>query len=404
LGFFNILHKDKNTSARSGLITTSRGVIKTPVFMPVGTKATVKAITQQQLYDMGCEIILGNLYHLYLAPGIDIIKKAGGLHDFMSWNKNILTDSGGFQVFSLDKIRKITDEGVEFKSIIDGSMHFFTPGNVIRMQADLGSDIIMVLDECIPFTDDLSYTKKAAERTLDWAVISIRERDRLNDIRQNTSNEHERDTAAGRPGQEIPAGNTAGLNKLHVFGIIQGGFIKQTRKLCAESISSMDFDGIAVGGLSVGENREITMDMLGYTSEFTDRSKPFYFMGLGDPLGIIDAINYGVDMFDCVMPTRISRMGSAFTSTGKINIKNKKFSDDFTPLDLNCGCYTCKNFSKAYLKHIYKSKEILSAILLTIHNLTFIFDLVQDSRTAISKDRFEQFRQSFKSKYLMNKI
>jgi len=353
---------------------------------------------------MGCEIILGNLYHLYLAPGIEIIKKAGGLHDFMSWNKNILTDSGGFQVFSLNKIRKITDEGVEFKSIIDGSMHFFTPGNVIRMQADLGSDIIMVLDECIPFTDDLSYTKKAAERTLDWAGISIRERDRLNDIRQNTSNEHERDTAAGRPGQEIPADNTAGLNKLHVFGIIQGGFIKQTRKLCAESISSMDFDGIAVGGLSVGENREITMDMLGYTSEFTDRSKPFYFMGLGDPLGIIDAINYGVDMFDCVMPTRISRMGSAFTSTGKINIKNKKFSDDFTPLDLNCGCYTCKNFSKAYLKHIYKSKEILSAILLTIHNLTFIFDLVQDSRTAISKDRFEQFRQSFKSKYLMNKI
>ena len=180
MNFFNILHKDKNSSARTGQITTSRGVIKTPVFMPVGTKATVKAITQQQLYDMGCEIILGNLYHLYLAPGIDIIKKAGGLHDFMSWNKNILTDSGGFQVFSLDKIRKITDEGVEFKSIIDGSQHFFTPENVIRMQADLGSDISMVLDECIPYTDDLAYTKKAAERTLNWAEISIMERDRLN--------------------------------------------------------------------------------------------------------------------------------------------------------------------------------------------------------------------------------
>ncbi len=380
MSFFNILHKDETTSARSGQITTSRGIIKTPVFMPVGTKATVKAITQQQLYDMGCEIILGNLYHLYLAPGIEIIKKAGGLHDFMSWNKNILTDSGGFQVFSLDKIRKITDDGVHFKSIIDGSMHFFTPENVIKMQADLGSDIAMVLDECIPFTDDLAYTKKAAERTLNWAEISIRERDRLNNLRQ--------DMAA----------------RLYVFGIIQGGFIKQTRKSCAESISSMDFDGIAVGGLSVGENREITMDMLGYTAEFTDRSKPFYFMGLGDPLGIIDAIYYGVDMFDCVMPTRISRMGSAFTSSGKINIKNKKFSDDFSPLDLNCSCYTCKNFTKAYLKHIYKSKEILSAILLTIHNLQFIFDLVNNSRAAISENRFGQFRQSFKSKYLINKI
>jgi queuine tRNA-ribosyltransferase len=366
LSFFNILHKDKTSSARIGQITTSRGVIKTPVFMPVGTKATVKAITQQQLYDMGCEIILGNLYHLYLAPGIDIIKKAGSLHDFMSWNKNILTDSGGFQVFSLDKIRTITDEGVYFKSI---------------MQDDLRSDICMVLDECIPYTDDLAYTKKAAERTLSWAGISIRERDRLNNIKQDTP----------------------GLNKMHVFGIVQGGFIRQTRKLCAESISSMDFDGIAVGGLSVGENRETTMEMLGYTSEFIDRSKPFYFMGLGDPLGIIDAIYYGVDMFDCVMPTRISRMGSAFTSFGKINIKNKKFSDDFTPLDLNCGCYTCKNFSKAYLKHIYKSKEILSAILLTIHNLQFVFDLVKDSGKAIREDCFEQFRNSFKSKYLINK-
>jgi queuine tRNA-ribosyltransferase len=428
LNFFNILHKDRTSSARTGHLTTSRGVIKTPVFMPVGTKATVKAITQQQLYDMGCEIILGNLYHLYLAPGIDIIKKAGGLHDFMSWNKSILTDSGGFQVFSLDKIRKITDEGVEFKSIIDGSKHFFTPENVIRMQDDLGSDISMVLDECIPYTDDLVYTKKAAERTLKWAEISIRERDRLNNAKQGLSKEFTGMNILPGPGQDLPetglsgqasdcidlsrprpsAGSAAHLNsssnnKMRVFGIVQGGFIKQTRKLCAESISSMDFDGIAVGGLSVGENRTVTMEMLGYTSEFIDRTKPFYFMGLGDPLGIIDAIYYGVDMFDCVMPTRISRMGSAFTSFGKINIKNKKFSDDFTPLDSNCRCYTCRNFSKAYLKHIYKSKEILSAILLTIHNLQFIFDLVNDSGKAISEDRFEQFRLSFKGKYNINK-
>lgn len=372
MSFFSIIKKDKNTSARAGQLATGRSVINTPVFMPVGTKATVKAITQQQLKDMGCNIILANLYHLYLQPGIELLKKAGGLHSFMNWNSSILTDSGGFQVFSLDSIRRIMDEGVQFKSVIDGSTHFFTPDSAIRMQAEMGSDIMMVLDECIPYTTDVAYTRQAAERTLNWAEISLKTRDRIK--RENGSD-------------------------LKVFGIIQGGFVKDIRRFCAEAISGMDFEGIAIGGLSVGEDRDLTMDILAYSSGYIDKNKPFYFMGLGDPVGIIDAIHCGVDMFDCVMPTRISRMGSAFTKSGKINIKNKKYSDDFGPLDTNCGCMTCKNYSRAYLKHIYKSREILSSILLTIHNLQFIFDLVDSSRKAIIEDKFEKFRLDFINDY-----
>jgi len=372
VSFFSIIKKDKNTSARAGQLATGRSVINTPVFMPVGTKATVKAITQQQLKDMGCNIILANLYHLYLQPGIELLKKAGGLHSFMNWNSSILTDSGGFQVFSLDSIRRIMDEGVQFKSVIDGSTHFFTPDSAIRMQAEMGSDIMMVLDECIPYTTDVAYTRQAAERTLNWAEISLKTRDRIK--RENGSD-------------------------LKVFGIIQGGFVKDIRRFCAEAISGMDFEGIAIGGLSVGEDRDLTMDILAYSSGYIDKNKPFYFMGLGDPVGIIDAIHCGVDMFDCVMPTRISRMGSAFTKSGKINIKNKKYSDDFGPLDTNCGCMTCKNYSRAYLKHIYKSREILSSILLTIHNLQFIFDLVDSSRKAIIEDKFEKFRLDFINDY-----
>ncbi|MBN1299443.1 MAG: tRNA guanosine(34) transglycosylase Tgt [Actinobacteria bacterium] len=375
--FFEIKNIDKNTDARNGLLKTLHGNIKTPVYMPVGTKATVKAIDHTYLYSMGSEIILGNLYHLYLQPGIELLKKAGGLHNFMNWKKSILTDSGGFQVFSLKGMRKINESGVEFRSVIDGSLHFFSPSDVIKFQAQIGSDIIMVLDECIPYTRDIKITSDAARRTLDWAQISLKTRDMLNS---------ERD-----PGK-----------KLRVFGIIQGGFIKDVRKFCAESISGMDFDGIAVGGLSVGEDRQLTMEILAHTASNTDRSKPLYFMGLGDPAGILDAIYYGVDMFDCVMPTRISRMGSAFTNEGKINIKNKKYSNDFHPLDGKCSCHTCKNFSRAYIKHLYKSREILASMLLTIHNLQFMFDLVEKCRKEIENNSFARFREEFKSIYEEN--
>jgi len=371
--FFKILKKDCKTSARVGRLYTGRSIIPTPVFMPVGTKGTVKAVTNEQLYEMGCEIVLGNLYHLYLQPGIDVIEKAGGLHRFMNWKKNILTDSGGFQVFSLGKIKKVVEDGVEFKSIIDGSYHFFTPSGVIKMQHRIGSDIMMVLDECILFTKDYMYTTKAAERTLRWAEISLKTKRNINSDRDSK-----------------------------VFGIVQGGFIKDIRKFCAESISEMDFDGIAIGGLSVGEDRSLTMDILSHTVDFIDRNKPLYFMGLGDPLGILNAISFGVDMFDCAMPTRISRNGSAFTSTGRINIKNKKYTMDFTPLDENCDCYTCKNYSKSYLKHLYKSKEILSSMLLTIHNLHFLYDLINKAKNAIMQEKFTDFREEFKTKYKNN--
>ncbi|TET14132.1 MAG: tRNA guanosine(34) transglycosylase Tgt [Actinobacteria bacterium] len=370
MAFFKVLKKDNKSSARTGIMTTKRGIIRTPVFMPVGTKATVKAVTNEQLYDAGCGIILGNLYHLYLQPGIKVIKRAGGLHKFMNWTRAILTDSGGFQVFSLSKIRKIIDNGVEFKSIIDGSSHFFTPEDVIKMQYQIGSDIIMVLDECIPFNEDYNYTLNAAKRTLKWAEVSLKVKNKIN------FNEEAR-----------------------IFGIVQGGFIKNLRKFCAQSISEMSFDGIAIGGLSVGEKRAQTLDILNYTVEFLDNKKPLYFMGLGDPVGIVEAIGSGVDMFDCAMPTRISRNGSAFTSGGRINIKNKKYTCDFNPLDEKCSCYTCRNYTRSYIKHLFKSKEILSSVLLTIHNLYFIFNLVKQSRDAIMSGDFESFRLDFINKY-----
>jgi queuine tRNA-ribosyltransferase len=370
LAFFKIIKKDTESPARAGVITTENGTIKTPVFMPVGTKATVKAVTNEMLYKAGCEVILGNLYHLYLQPGIEVIKKAGGLHKFMNWKRSILTDSGGFQVFSLSKIKKVLDSGVEFKSIIDGSKHFFTPQNVINMQCQIGSDIIMVLDECIPFNEDYDYTMDAAKRTLRWAEISIKTKG------------------------DIDIGK-----KIRMFGIVQGGFIKKIRKYCANTISGMEFDGIAVGGLSVGEERDQTINMLRYTIDFLDSKKPLYFMGLGDPIGVIEAVGSGVDMFDCVMPTRISRNGSAFTSEGRVNIKNKKYMYDFNPLDERCGCYTCRNYSRAYLKHLFKSREILSSILLTTHNLHFIFDLVNRARDAIISGNFKSFRTGFIDEY-----
>ena len=371
---FKIEKKDKNTEARTGILKTAHGPVKTPVFMPVGTKATVKAIRPEDLYGFGSNIILGNLYHLYLQPGIDIIEAAGGIHSFMNWERSVLTDSGGFQVFSLGKIRKIKEEGVQFKSIIDGSDHLFTPENVIRMQSRLGSDIAMVLDECIPFNQDYDYTKKAALRTIKWAELSLKER-KAGEIRDD----------------------------MKIFGIIQGGFIKDLRRHSAEVISGMDFDGTAIGGLSVGEERERTFEILDHTIKNVDRKKPLYFMGLGDPIGILEAIESGIDMFDCVMPTRISRNGSAFTPFGRINLKNKKYTRDFDPIDKTCDCYTCRNYSAAYLKHLIKSKEIFASMLLTIHNLDYIFKLVNASRDAIVTGNFKEFKKNFLNKYKFNK-
>ncbi|MBC7334238.1 MAG: tRNA guanosine(34) transglycosylase Tgt [Actinobacteria bacterium] len=371
--FFKVLKKDLKTNARVGRLVTSRSIILTPVFMPVGTKGTVKAAKVEDLYELGFKIILGNLYHLYLQPGIEVIEKAGGLHRFINWKESILTDSGGYQVFSLSKIRRVYDEGVEFKSITDGSSHFFTPSSVIEMQCRIGSDIMMVLDECISFNKDYQYTLSAAQRTLKWARLSLEAKKSISLTRDSK-----------------------------IFGIVQGGFIKEIRKYCAESISQMDFDGIAIGGLSVGEERALTMEILDFTLNHVDREKPSYFMGLGDPLGVLEAISYGIDMFDCAMPTRISRNGSAFTTYGKINIKKSIYTYDYNPLDEKCDCYTCKNYSRSYLKHLYKSKEILSSILLTIHNLYFLNKLVENARYAVMKGCYEEFVRNFKRNYTNN--
>ncbi len=368
--YFEILKNDSDSSARTGRINSSRGIIETPVFMPVGTKASVKAVLKENLDEMGCMIILSNLYHIYLSPGIEIIKKAGGIHKFSSWSKNILTDSGGFQVFSLSDIRKIRDEGVEFKSIIDGSKHFFTPEKVIKMQLEIGSDIMMVLDECSIFDADERVIAEAARRTLKWARQSI---EAYNMFKNNDDSK--------------------------IFGIVQGGFNKNLRKYCAQSVSEMNFDGIALGGLSVGESREATIEMIGHTSQFVDREKPLYIMGLGDPVGILNGIGFGVDMFDCVLPTRISRNGSAFTKYGKINIKNKKYSEDFSPIEADCNCYSCKNYSKAYIKHLHKNKEIVSSILLSIHNINFLFELIRNARYAIAENNFIKFKNDFINQY-----
>lgn len=368
--YFEVLKKDSNSRARLGKITTAKNTIYTPVFIPVGTKATVKAVLNEQLGDMGCEIILSNLYHLYLSPGIEILKKAGGLHEFSHWKKSILTDSGGFQVFSLSNIRKISEDGVEFRSIIDGSMHFFTPEKVVRMQIGIGSDIMMVLDECSTFAAPERVIVDAAKRTMKWARLSIEE------FKKHDDNVNSK-----------------------LFGIVQGGFNKNLRKYCAQSISELGFSGIALGGLSVGEKRDLTVEMMDYTVNYVDNKKPLYVMGLGDPIGILEAINCGIDMFDSVLPTRISRNGSAFTRFGKINIKNAKFSDDFSPIDQFCNCYACRNYTKAYIKHLYKSREILSSILLSIHNLYFLFDLVRNCRMAISNNNFVNFKNEFLKNY-----
>jgi queuine tRNA-ribosyltransferase len=291
----------------------------------------------------------------------------------MNWDGSILTDSGGFQVFSLGSIRKVLQNGVEFRSIIDGSKHLFTPEKVILMQDEIGSDIAMVLDECIPYNQDYEYTRDAALRTNRWAGDSLREAQKLDNP------------------------------DMKIFGIVQGGFIRELRQFCAQEISSMDFDGIAFGGLSVGEDRGVTVDMLAHTIEYADREKPLYFMGLGDPEGILDAIGLGIDMFDCVMPTRISRNGSAFTSRGRINIKNKKYVRDFEPIEKNCSCYTCKNYSAAYIRHLVKSREILASMLLTIHNLHFIIELVMKASNAIKAGRYRSFRRKFLEDYKSGK-
>ena len=362
---YELLHVDKTTGARRGVIHTPHGDIQTPIFMPVGTQATVKAMLPETLKENGAQIILGNTYHLYFRPGSKLVREAGGLHKFMNWDRPILTDSGGFQVFSLADLRNIKEEGVEFKSELDGSKHFFSPEKVMEIEEDLGADIIMCFDECCPYPSDYEYTKQSMERTTRWA--------------ERCKNSHTTDQA--------------------LFGIIQGGFYEDLREISAKQLIDLDFPGYAIGGISVGEPKEEFLKMLYHTTPLMPENKPRYLMGVGTPDYLLEASMAGIDMCDCVLPTRLARNGTALTSHGKVVVRNATYERDFTTLDDECDCYTCKNYTKAYLRHLVKCKEIEAAMLLSIHNIHFLTNLMERVRIEIENDNLKNFVLDFYKKY-----
>lgn len=364
---FTLEKKSSQCKARTGTIETNHGVIKTPVFMPVGTRATVKAMNNDELKSIGSQIILSNTYHLYLKPGQEIIRKADGLHKFMNWDRPILTDSGGFQVFSLSKTRKITEEGVQFRSHIDGSKHFISPEKSMEIQNDLGSDIMMAFDECVPYPASYEYTEDSMKRTLRWLK-------RCKDYHKNT-------------------------DRQNLFGIIQGGMYKDLREYSAKNTIDFDLPGYAIGGLSVGEPRDLMIELLDFTTDFMPENKPRYLMGVGTPDYLFEAVEHGVDMCDCVLPTRIARNGTALTSKGKLVVKTAKYKDDFAPLDENCDCYACKNHTRAYIRHLLNVDEILGARLLSIHNLRFLIKMMENIRKSIEEDRYLEFKDEFYRNY-----
>lgn len=363
---YELVAEDKKTGARAGLLHTPHGTFKTPMFMPVGTQATVKTVTPEELEAMGAQIILSNTYHLFLRPGTELIQEAGELHNFMNWKKGILTDSGGFQVFSLGSMRKITEEGVHFRSFLDGSKQFLSPEVSIRAQEELGSDIAMAFDECIPYPADYKYADQSTARTTRWAERSLKA--------------HTREDRG-------------------LFGIIQGGMYKDLRKRSAQEICSMPFDGIAIGGLSVGEPLPMMYDILEDTTQWIPKDKARYLMGVGTPDCLVEGVARGIDMFDCVFPTRVARNGMAMVHSGRMNMKNKQYERDFRPLEEGCGCYTCQNYSRAYIRHLYKAEELLAFRLVTIHNLYFLLQFMRDMREAIIEGNFSSFRENFLAGY-----
>lgn len=376
---FTLLKKDARTRARRGRITTPHGTIETPVFMPVGTQATVKAMKPEDVEKTGAEIILGNTYHLYLRPGEDIVREAGGLHRFMNWHRPILTDSGGFQVFSLGKFRKITEEGVRFKSYIDGSKHLMTPESAVDIQTALGSDIMMAFDECVAYPAEKRYVEASLARTTRW-------------LRRCDEQHRKREEAAAEE-----SGTQA--MKQALFGIMQGGMYKDLRKESARQITEIDLPGYAIGGLSVGEPKDIMLEVLDDCVEDLPADKPRYLMGVGTPDYLFEAVERGVDMFDCVLPTRLARHGVAMTSRGTLNIKNAAFSRDYSTLDPDCDCYCCRNYSRAYLRHLFKSDEILCSMLLSEHNIHFLVNTMRRMRAAIEEDRFLEYKKEFYERY-----
>lgn len=368
---YELIKTCKQTGARVGKVHTPHGSFDTPMFMPVGTLATVKTMSPEELIDMNAQIILANTYHLWLRPGEVIVKEAGGLHKFMNWDRPILTDSGGFQVFSLSKMREIKEEGVHFRHHLSGEKLFFSPETAMQIQNDLGPDIMMVLDECPPYPASYEYMKQSVERTSRWAERSL--------------NAHQR------------KGDQA------LFGIIQGGEYNDLRKQSAEDLISLDFPGYAIGGLSVGETKDIMNNVLDVTTPLMPSNKPRYLMGVGSPDSLIDGAIRGIDMFDCVLPTRIARNGTCMTSNGRLVVRNAKYARDFSPIDENCTCYACRNYSRAYIRHLINTNEIFGFRLTTYHNLHFLLELMKQVRTAIYEDRLGDFKEAFFEQYGFNK-
>lgn len=359
---FQVIHQDSGCRARTGSLKTGHGVINTPIFMPVGTNATVKAMRPENLQEAGAQIILANTYHLYLRPGHRLVEQLGGLHRFMAWDRPILTDSGGFQVYSLSDLRRITEEGVRFRSHIDGSPHLLTPELSIKVQEALGADIIMCFDECPPAEADRGYVERSLAMTTRWARRCKEARSRAD---------------------------------LHLFGIVQGGRFSDLRQRSLQELQQIGFDGYALGGLSVGEEKLVMHEVMDACSDLLPPDYPRYIMGIGTPEDLVEAVWRGYDMFDCVMPTRNARNGMLFTSQGRVNIKRKQYEDDQGPLDPDCGCSVCRTYSRAYLRHLFRSGEILSSVLNTHHNIAWYLNLMDRIRTAITQDTFEVFRKEF---------
>ena len=363
---YELIKECSRSGARLGRLHTPHGTFETPMFMPVGTQATVKTLSPEELYDMGSQVILSNTYHLFLRPGHELVQKAGGLHKFMNYKKGMLTDSGGFQVFSLGAMRKITEEGVMFRSHIDGSKQFLSPEVSTHVQEALGADIAMAFDECIPYPSDYEYTKRSTLRTSLWA--------------KRCQEAHTREDQS-------------------LFGIVQGGMFPDLRKMSVEQLTEMDFAGYGIGGLSVGEPKPMMYDILGQTTPLMPKHKARYLMGVGTPDCIVEAVNLGVDMFDCVFPTRVARNGTAMTHTGRLVVRNAMYAEDFRPLEDGCTCYACRNYSRAYIRHLFKAEEIFGMRLLSIHNLHFLLHFAQEVREAIANDTFPEFRETFLQNY-----
>jgi len=388
---FEVLAKDRQSKARRGRLSTAHGVIETPAFIPVGTQGSVKGVSPRELRALDAQIILGNTYHLFVRPGLDVIKHFGDLHNFMNWDGPILTDSGGYQIFSLAKLRKITEDGVEFQNHVDGARAFISPEIAIEIQRVLGADIAMALDECVPYPCEYDYAAQSAKMTTRWAKRC--KQWKKENAERSTSN-------AQRPTSETDSINSqlSTLNQL-LFGIVQGATFEDLRKTSAQQIVDLDFDGYAIGGVSVGEPEEEMMRAVESAEPFLPTDKPRYAMGLGTPPQMLEMIARGMDMFDCVLPTRLARNGTAFTAAGTVNLKNAEFTLDKNPIEENCACPACREFSRGYIRHLIKAEEILGLRLITLHNLHFYLNLMNRARTKIERGTFDQFRKAFVADY-----